>query len=87
MVLGLSDLAVIAIAFQFAYFIRQGLPGFPLFFLSTGIAIGLLFSSLVIWWVVGVAVGVYRRVETYDPLAIIKTTVRQALLEIGRAHV
>lgn len=80
LVLGLSDLAVIAIAFQLAYLIRQSLPEFTLFFLPRGVALGLLASSLVIWWLVGAAVGVYRRVDTYDPVAVAKDTLRQALL-------
>ncbi len=96
LVLGLSDLAILAIAFQVAYFIRQSLPGFlPLFpdapaaitstisrpfFLDTPTAVLLLLSVLVIWWATGFAVGVYRRLEVHDPPAIIKNTVRQALL-------
>ncbi len=79
-VLALSDLAVTAIAFELAYFIRQHLPEFRLFFLPKGVALALLFSSLAIWGLVGVAIGVYRRVEAYDPATLIKNTLRQALL-------
>ena len=82
LVLGVSDLAVIAIAFQLAYFIRQSLPepNFSLFYFSTGMAIGLLASILAIWWVSGAMLGVYKRLETNDSLEIIKGTLRQAVI-------
>ena len=82
LVLGVSDLAVIAIAFQLAYFIRQSLPepNFSLFYFSTGMAIGLLASLLAIWWVSGAMLGIYKRLETNDSLEIIKGTLRQAVI-------
>jgi exopolysaccharide biosynthesis polyprenyl glycosylphosphotransferase len=82
LVLGLSDLAILAIAFQLAYFIRQNLPqpAFRPFFLSTGVALALLVSALGIWWAVGWVVGVYRRLDVYDPLLIIKNSLKQAAL-------
>src|SRR5579859_2520020 len=82
LVLGVSDLAVIAIAFQLAYLIRQNLPepNFSLFFFSPSMAIGLLASILAIWWISGAMVGVYRRVDSNDSLEIIKGTLRQTVI-------
>ena len=81
--LALADLVVTAIAFELAYILRQhlsALPDLKLFYLERGIAVGLLVSVLVIWWVVGAALGVYRRAELFDAQRIARDTVRQAFL-------
>ncbi len=79
-VLGLSDLAIVALSFQIAYLIRFSLPDIRPFFLSTGVALGLLFSALMIWWLSGALLGLYRRVEIHDAGSVVRNTIKQSTL-------
>ncbi len=79
--LGLSDLAVVALSFQIAYLIRFSFfPNLKPFFLTSGVAVGLLLGALVIWWFAGLVTGVYRRVEIHDSMRVIRGTLQQASL-------
>jgi exopolysaccharide biosynthesis polyprenyl glycosylphosphotransferase len=78
--LGLSDLVVVAIAFQMAYLIRARLPNLRPFFLTSLTEIGLLVTALAIWWFSGAAVGAYKHVDFPDSLRVIKNTVKQSAL-------
>jgi exopolysaccharide biosynthesis polyprenyl glycosylphosphotransferase len=78
--LGLSDLVVVAVSFQIAYLIRSRFPNLNPFFLTPLTAIGLLVTTLAIWWFAGVAVGVYRHADFHDSIRVVKNTVKQSAL-------
>src|SRR5258708_38364348 len=78
--LGLSDLAVVALSFQIAYLIRFSFfPNLKPFFLTSPVAVGLLIGALAIWWFAGLVTGVHRRVETHDNGRVMRTPPEQAL--------
>ncbi len=78
--LALSDLAIMVLAFELAYAVRQYLPALRPFYLERGVFVGLLASVLAIWWTVGTGVGIYRRPELFDTARIMRDTLRQGLL-------
>ena len=67
--LALTDLAVTVIAFELAYMLRQQLPALRLFYLERGMMVGLMSSALVIWWLVGAGIGLYRRPKLFEDRA------------------
>ena len=77
--LALTDLAVTVIAFELAYMLRQQLPALRLFYLERGMMVGLMSSALVIWWLVGAGIGLYRRPKLFETAHIARDTVRQAV--------
>lgn len=78
--LGLSDLVVVALSFQISYLIRRALPNLTLFFFTPFTAVGLLATALVVWWISGVTVGMHRRIDLHDSVRIVKSTVKQSAL-------
>ena len=78
--LALSDLGITLLAFELAYLLRQQLPELRLFYLERGVFVGVLASVLVIWWMVGAGLGIYRRPELLDARRILRDTLRQGLL-------
>ena len=78
--LALSDLAITVLAFEAAYLVRQHLPELRPFYLERGVLVGVLASVLIIWWMVGAGLGIYRRPELSDARRILRDTLRQGLL-------
>lgn len=79
--LALSDMVVMAIAFELAYILRQHLSAqLRLFFLHRGVMVGLMASSLAVWWLVGVGLGIYRRNGLFGPARVTGDTIRQAVV-------
>lgn len=78
--LALTDLAITAIAFELAYILRQHLPDFREFYLRPPVLFTLLFSSVVIWALVGLGLGLYRRAELFSAARITSDTIRQAVI-------
>jgi len=77
-VFGISDLILLAISFEIAYLIRSHLPDLLLFYFTPGSAIGLLFIAGVLWGSTGMAIGVYRRMESFDSRYMVRDTLHQS---------
>jgi exopolysaccharide biosynthesis polyprenyl glycosylphosphotransferase len=78
LVLGLSDTAVTAVAFELAYILRQHIESFRLFYLERGVFVGVLIGILATWGIVGAVLGLYRRAELFDAPQLVRDTIRQA---------
>ena len=78
--LALADLAITVLTFEAAYLLRQHLPELQLFYLERSVFVGVLASVLGIWWMVGAAMGIYRRPELFEVPRILGDTLRQGLL-------
>ena len=78
LVFGISDLILLAISFEVAYLIRSHLPDMLLFYLSPGLAAGLLFIAGSFWGVSGLFMGVYQRLETFDARRMLRDTIYQS---------
>jgi exopolysaccharide biosynthesis polyprenyl glycosylphosphotransferase len=86
LVFGVSDLILLAISFEIAYLIRAHLLEMRLFYLSAGVAAGLLFTAVIFWSSAGIALGVYRRLESFDVRHMIPDTIYQSFwLTVGLA--
>ncbi len=79
---GLGDVAVVALAFYVAYFIRLTFPGLKVF-RTDQVTWKIFASALVIWWISGLVSGAYRRAATHDFSAVAGATLRQAAIAMG----
>ena len=75
---GFSDLILVAVSFEAAYLIRAHMPQMRLFFLSYGLAAGLLGTALLVWAGTGLFLGVYRRLESFDARRMLRHTIYQS---------
>ncbi|MCZ6752637.1 MAG: hypothetical protein O7E51_12525, partial [Acidobacteria bacterium] len=66
LLLAFSDLILVAVSFEIAYLTRLHMPQMRLFFLSYGVAAGLLGTALVVWAGTGLFLGVYQRLESLN---------------------
>ena len=73
----LSEIVFVALAFEIAYLLRSVWPGLTLFFLAPGVVATLLAVSAVLWVGTGLPVGVYRGPENFDFLRTIRRTLTQ----------
>jgi exopolysaccharide biosynthesis polyprenyl glycosylphosphotransferase len=73
----LSELIFVAIAFEIAYLLRSVWPGLTLFFLTPGVVAVLLAVSAALWVGTGMALGIYRGSQTFDLLHTIRRTLVQ----------
>ncbi len=78
LLLAFSDLILVAVSFEIAYLIRFHMPQMRLFFLSYGVAAGLLGTALVVWLGAGLFLGVYQRLESLDARRMIRNTIYQS---------
>src|SRR5579885_2667608 len=78
LVFGISDLILLSISFEIAYLIRSRLPDLRLFYLSPGVASGLLFIAALVWAATGAGIGVYRRLESFDARRTIRDVIHQS---------
>src|SRR6266481_1751888 len=78
LVFGFSDLVLLAISFEIAYLIRSHLPDMLLFYLSPGVAVGLLTIACALWASTGMVMGVYRRLESFRAGRMIRDTLYQS---------
>jgi exopolysaccharide biosynthesis polyprenyl glycosylphosphotransferase len=78
LVFGISDLILLAISFEIAYLIRSHLPEMTLFYLPPGVAAGLLLIAVVLWGSTGMAMGVYRRLESFAARRVVRNTIYQS---------
>ena len=67
LIFGFSDLLLLAISFEIAYLVRSHTPDMLLFYLSPGVAMGLLAIAGVLWASTGMIMGVYQRLESLRP--------------------
>jgi len=78
LVFGISDLILLAISFEIAYLIRSHLPDMTLFYLPPGVAAGLLIVAGALWGITGMALGVYRRMESFATGRVVWNTLYQS---------
>lgn len=74
---GLSDILIIALAFEAAYQTRRYLPLENLFFLTTPVKALLLGYSALLWLALGFWFQVYERLDSAQPRVILRETFRQ----------
>src|SRR5689334_13845672 len=75
----LSELILVAFAFELSYFARAIAPEFREFYLSSGTFAGLLLAAACLWAVIGLALGLYTRRDKFDPLATAGETIKQSV--------
>jgi exopolysaccharide biosynthesis polyprenyl glycosylphosphotransferase len=73
----LSELILVAFAFELSYFARAIAPEFREFYLSSGTFAGLLVAAASLWAVIGLALGLYTRRDKFDPTATVGETFSQ----------
>ena len=73
----LSELVLVAISFEIAYFVRSGLPDLPLFFLPPATIAALLGTSAILWAATGFPIGVYQR-QSSTTLRTLRRTLTQS---------
>jgi len=78
MLFGISDLILLAISFEVAYLVRAHLPELRLFYLTAGVAAGLLFTGGAVWASTGLILGVYRRLESFETRRMIRDSLYQS---------
>ena len=78
LMLGISDLILLAISFEVAYLVRAHLPELRLFYLTAGVAAGLLFTAGALWASTGLILGVYRRLESFETRRMIRDSLYQS---------
>ena len=74
LLLFLSDLILVAVSYEIAYLIRSRLPDLRLFYLSSGIAIVLLLTAVAAWGLLGLSLGLYRRLDDFGARPMIRAT-------------
>ena len=82
---GLSDILIIALAFEAAYQTRRYLPLENLFFLTAPVKALLLGYSAAVWLALGFWFQVYERLDSAQPRVVLRETFRQCF--IGTAAV
>ncbi len=82
---GLSDVLIIALAFEAAYQTRRYLPLENLFFLTAPVKALLLGYSAAVWLALGFWFQVYERLDSAQPRVVLRETFRQCF--IGTAAV
>jgi exopolysaccharide biosynthesis polyprenyl glycosylphosphotransferase len=74
---GLSDIVLVALAFEGAYQTRAFLPLERTFFLTTDKNALVLGSSLVAWILIGLWLGIYEKLDSGHPLIVLRDSARQ----------
>lgn len=82
---GLSDILIIALAFEAAYQTRRYLPLENVFFLTAPVKALLLGYSAAVWLALGFWFQVYERLDSAQPRVVLRETFRQCF--IGTAAV
>ena len=77
---GLSDILLIALAFEAAYQTRVNLPIGSTFFLTVPVKALLLGAAIVTWVLIGYWLEVYDRLDSAHPRVILRDTLRQCVL-------
>jgi len=77
---GLTDIVLIALAFEAAYQTRVFLPVERDFFLSVQTKALLLGTAVVSWLIIGDWLGLYERLDAANPRVILRDTLRQVVL-------
>ncbi|HML16257.1 MAG TPA: sugar transferase [Bryobacteraceae bacterium] len=82
---GISDLLLIAVAFELAYLTRQRLTLQHIFFLTPAVHVMLIAWSMMVWLGLGFWWQLYDRIESAHPRVILRDVFRQCL--VGAASV
>lgn len=77
---GLSDIILIALAFEAAYQTRVYLPVERIFFLTVPMKALLLGGTIVAWVMIGQWLEIYDRLDSAHPRVIVRDTFRQCVL-------
>ena len=77
---GLSDILLIALAFELAYYTRQSLDLVRLFYLETNVKALLLGWAMLVWIALGYWWELYDHIDTEHPRVILRNAFRQCLL-------
>jgi exopolysaccharide biosynthesis polyprenyl glycosylphosphotransferase len=76
---GITDIVLITLAFEFAYWTRLWLPLENVFFIQPAARSLVLAGALTIWIVCGAGLRVYERLDSGDPRVILRDSFRQTL--------
>ena len=79
LLLVVSDVVPVLLSFEIAYLVRARLPEMRLFFFTPAEAAGLLLTAAVLWTVIGVSLGVYRRPESFETRGMVRMTAAQTV--------
>jgi exopolysaccharide biosynthesis polyprenyl glycosylphosphotransferase len=77
---GLSDIVLIALAFEAAYQTRVYLPIDRVFFLTVPVKALLLGAAIVTWVMIGYWLELYDRLDSAHPRVVVRDTFRQCVL-------
>ena len=77
---GLSDILLIALAFELAYYTRQSLDLVRIFYLETNVKALLLGWAMLVWIALGYWWELYDHIDTEHPRVILRNAFRQCLL-------
>lgn len=74
LLLVVSDVVPLVLSFELAYLTRANFPELRLFFLTPGVAAGLLATAAVLWIALGIGLAVYRLPESFEAWGMLRLT-------------
>jgi exopolysaccharide biosynthesis polyprenyl glycosylphosphotransferase len=79
LLLVVSDVVPLLLSFEIAYLTRANFPELQLFFLTPGVAAGLLGTAAALWTALGIGLAAYRRPESFETLGMLRLTFVQTV--------